>query len=78
MNMHKEIIELDERIDEIHNEHNDIFNYLKLIKTELEKELDIKNRIIENLSKVIKSQEEEIHQLKKQDYTQSKRRAWHY
>lgn len=44
----------------------------------LEKELDIKNRIIENLSKVIKSQEEEIHQLKKQDYTQSKRRAWHY
>jgi hypothetical protein len=45
---------------------------------DLHADIHIKDKIIKNLTNVIKSQEEEIHQLKKQDYTQSKRRAWHY
>ena len=44
----------------------------------IKRELEFKNNQLETLIKVIKSQEEEIYQLKKQDYTQSKRRAWHY
>ena len=40
-------------------------------------QLGIKNKIIENLTKVIKSQEEEIAELKKEEYL-TKKRAWHY
>jgi hypothetical protein len=47
-------------------------------KSKLELELDTKNRIINNLTKVIKSQEEEIAELKKEEYLDKKRRAWHY
>ena len=54
------------------------YNELDDINADLHADIHIKDKIIENLTKVIKSQEEEIHQLKKQDYTQSKRRAWHY
>ena len=36
-----------------------------------------KNKIIENLTKVIKSQEEEIAELKKENHLKTKR-AWHY
>jgi hypothetical protein len=43
----------------------------------LKEELDVKVRIIENLNKVILSQEEEIKELKKGNYLQQKRRAWH-
>jgi hypothetical protein len=39
---------------------------------------DTFENIIENLLKVIKSQEEEIKELKKEDYINSKRRAWHH
>ncbi len=45
---------------------------------DLNAELHIKNKIIENLTKVIKSQEEEISELKKEEYFNRKRRAWHY
>jgi hypothetical protein len=44
----------------------------------LEQELILKNKIIENLVKVIKSQEDEITELKKVNYNQEKRRNWHY
>ena len=47
-------------------------------KSKLEMELDTKNRIINNLTKVIKSQEEEIIELRKEEYLEKKRRAWHY
>ena len=48
------------------------------INADLNAELHIKNKIIENLTKVIKSQEEEIAELKKEEYFNRKRRAWHY
>lgn len=44
---------------------------------DLNAELHIKNNIIENLTKVIKSQEEEIKELKKENHNKTKR-AWHY
>jgi cell division protein FtsB len=44
----------------------------------LSKEIELKERVIENLLKVINSQEEEIAELKKEDYLDKKRRAWHY
>ena len=44
----------------------------------LSKEIELKERVIENLLKVIKSQEEEIAELKKEEYLENKRRAWHY
>ena len=43
----------------------------------LKEELSIKIRIIENLNKVILSQEQEIKELKKDNHLQQKRRAWH-
>lgn len=53
-------------------------NELDDINADLNAELHIKNRIIDNLKKVIESQEEEIAELKKEDYLDKKRRAWHY
>lgn len=44
----------------------------------LSNEIGHKENIIENLIKVIKSQEEEISELKKEEYLSRKRRAWHY
>ena len=43
----------------------------------LSKEIELKNRNVENLIKVIKSQEEEIAELKKLLHLKEKR-AWHY
>lgn len=54
------------------------YDELDEINTDLHTELHIKNKIIENLVKVIKSQEEEIAELKKANYNQEKRRNWHY
>jgi hypothetical protein len=45
---------------------------------DLSHELMIKNKIINNLTKVIKSQEEEIAELNKANHYQQKRRNWHY
>ena len=53
-------------------------NELDDVNADLNAELHIKNKIIENLTKVIKSQEEEIAELKKEEYLEKKRRAWHY
>ena len=53
-------------------------NELDDVNADLNAELHIKNKIIENLTKVIKSQEEEISELKKEEYLDKKRRAWHY
>ena len=53
-------------------------NELDDINADLYAELHIKDKIIENLTKVIKSQEEEIAELKKEEYFNRKRRAWHY
>jgi hypothetical protein len=53
-------------------------NELDDVNADLNAELHIKNKIIENLTKVIKSQEEEIAELKKEEYLDKKRRAWHY
>jgi hypothetical protein len=44
----------------------------------LKQEFELKNKIIDNLVKVIKSQEEEIAELNKANYYQQKRRNWHY
>jgi peptidoglycan hydrolase CwlO-like protein len=43
----------------------------------LQKEIELKNRNVENLIKVIKSQEDEIAELKKIIHLREKR-AWHY
>lgn len=43
----------------------------------LSKEIELKNRNVENLIRVIKSQEEEIAELKKLLHLKEKR-AWHY
>jgi hypothetical protein len=53
-------------------------NELDDVNADLNAELHIKNKIIENLTKVIKSQEEEIAEFKKEEYLDKKRRAWHY
>lgn len=45
---------------------------------ELKEQLSIKVRIIENLNKVILSQEQEIKEIKNEKYIQEKRRNWHY
>jgi hypothetical protein len=52
-------------------------NELDDINADLNAELHIKNKIIKNLTKVINSQEEEIAELKKEEYL-TKKRAWHY
>jgi hypothetical protein len=54
------------------------YELLDDVNADLYAELHIKNKIIENLTKVIKSQEEEIAELKKEEYLSRKRRAWHY
>lgn len=43
----------------------------------LSKEIELKNRNVENLIRVIKSQEEEIAELKKELYNK-KKRGWHF
>lgn len=45
---------------------------------DLSHEIMIKNKIIDNLTKVIKSQEDEIAELNKANHYQQKRRNWHY
>lgn len=45
---------------------------------DLSHEIMIKNKIIDNLTKVIKSQEDEIAELNKANHYQDKRRNWHY
>ena len=45
---------------------------------DLSHEIMIKNKIIDNLTKVIKSQEDEIAELNKANHYQAKRRNWHY
>jgi hypothetical protein len=55
-----------------------LYDELDDINADLNAELHIKNKIIENLTKVIKSQEDEIAELKKANYNQDKRRNWHY
>ena len=53
-------------------------NELDDINADLNADLHIKNKIIENLKNVIYSQEQEISELKKEEYLDKKRRAWHY
>jgi len=74
MDMDRDDLSITEWVHHAQEEAMDLSIYL----TKIKRELEFKNNQLENLIKVIKSQEEEIHQLKKQDYTQSKRRAWHY
>ena len=52
-------------------------NKLDDINADLNAELHIKNKIIDNLKNVIYSQEEEIAELKKENHITTKR-AWHY
>ena len=74
MTMDRDDLSISEWVNHAQEEAMDLSIYL----TKIKRELWFKDNQIENLVKVIKSQEEEIYQLKKQDYTQSKRRAWHY
>jgi hypothetical protein len=53
-------------------------NLLDDVNADLNAKLHIKNKIIENLTKVIKSQEEEIKELQKDQHLKNKIRAWHY
>lgn len=57
---------------------NDCWDDLVSEHFKLKKEFEIKLNIIENLVKVIKSQEDEIAELKKANHYQTKRRNWHY
>jgi hypothetical protein len=52
-------------------------NELDDVNADLNAELHIKNKIIENLKNVIYSQEQEISELKKENHLKTKR-AWHY
>lgn len=74
MDMDRDDLSITEWVCHAQEEAMDLSIYL----TKIKRELEFKNNQLENLIKVIKSQEEEIYQLKKQDHTQSKRRAWHY
>ncbi len=74
MDMDRDDLSITEWVHHAQEEAMDLSIYL----TKIKRELEFKNNQLETLIKVIKSQEEEIHQLKNQDYTQSKRRAWHY
>jgi len=74
IDMDRDDLSITEWVSNAQEEAMDLSIYL----TKIKRELEFKNNQLENLIKVIKSQEEEIYQLKKQDYTQSKRRAWHY
>jgi hypothetical protein len=74
MDMDRDDLSITEWVNHALEESMDLSIYL----TKIKRELEFKNNQLETLIKVIKSQEEEIYQLKKQDYTQSKRRAWHY
>jgi predicted nuclease with TOPRIM domain len=74
MDMDRDDLSITEWVSNAQEEAMDLSIYL----TKIKRELEFKNNQLETLIKVIKSQEEEIYQLKKQDYTQSKRRAWHY
>jgi hypothetical protein len=62
-----DVEDMNEQFDEIVR---DYFN--------LKEELSVKVRIIETLNKVILSQEQEIKELRNQEYYDKKRRAWHY
>jgi uncharacterized coiled-coil DUF342 family protein len=59
-------------------EMNDSWDELVREYFNLKQEFELKNKIIDNLVKVIKSQEEEIYELKKANHYQQKRRNWHY
>ena len=74
IDMDRDDLSITEWVSNAQEEAMDLSIYL----TKIKRELEFKNNQLETLIKVIKSQEEEIYQLKKQDYTQSKRRAWHY
>ena len=74
MDMDRDDLSITEWVNHAQEESMDLSIYL----TKIKRELEFKNNQLETLIKVIKSQEEEIYQLKKQDYTLSKRRAWHY
>lgn len=74
MDMDRDDLSITEWVNHALEESMDLSIYL----TKIKRELEFKNNQLETLIKVIKSQEEEIYQLKKQDYTLSKRRAWHY
>lgn len=57
---------------------NDCWDDLVNEHFKLKKEFELKLSVIENLVKVIKSQEDEIAELNKANHYQSKRRNWHY
>jgi hypothetical protein len=59
-------------------EMNDSWDELVREYFKLKQEFELKNKIIDNLVNVIKSQEEEIYELKKANHYQQKRRNWHY
>ena len=59
-------------------EMNDAWDDLVQEYFKLKKEFELKLNIIDNLVKVIKSQEDEIAELNKANHYQQKRRNWHY
>jgi hypothetical protein len=77
--LHKEwgktqIYVLAENFNKLELKHEDLLE----VYFDLSHELMIKNKIIDNLTKVIKSQEDEIAELNKANHYQQKRRNWHY
>jgi hypothetical protein len=63
-----------EKYRELELKHEDLLE----VYFDLSHEIMIKNKIIDNLTKVIKSQEDEIAELNKANHYQQKRRNWHY
>lgn len=59
-------------------EMNDAWDDLVQEYFKLKKDFELKLSVIENLVKVIKSQEDEIAELNKANHYQAKRRNWHY
>ena len=77
--LHKEwgktqIYVLAEDFNKLELKHEDLLE----VYFDLSHEIMIKNKIIDNLTKVIKSQEDEIAELNKANHYQQKRRNWHY
>jgi hypothetical protein len=61
-------------VEELQDQYDDVVReYFKA-----KEELSLKVKIIETLNKVILSQEQEIKELRNQEYYDKKRRAWHY
>lgn len=77
----KDVQELQDQYDDVVREYFKAIERCETLRAsndEYAYNFEIKERIIETLNKVIFSQEQEIKELRNQEYYDKKRRAWHY